>query len=135
MNKVRTPWGIVAMLSATATAGYICRVNVSAAGLLLMRDFHFSKVSLGWVFSAFLLGYAFFQIPGGALADRWGTQKVLNLAAWLWVAFTIIQAFIGWGPFSITASAAFIAFMVSRFLLGISGAPTYPGAAQGVSRR
>ena len=134
MNKVRTPWGMVAMLSATATAGYICRVNVSTAGYLLREEFHFSEVSLGWIFSAFLLGYAFFQIPGGALADRWGTRRILNLAAWLWVALTVIQAFIGWGSFTITASMAFIAFMVCRFLLGISGAPTYPGAAQGVSR-
>ena len=125
---------MVAMLSATATAGYICRVNVSTAGYLLREEFHFSEVSLGWIFSAFLLGYAFFQIPGGALADRWGTRRILNLAAWLWVALTVIQAFIGWGSFTITASMAFIAFMVCRFLLGISGAPTYPGAAQGVSR-
>jgi ACS family glucarate transporter-like MFS transporter len=122
------------MLSATATASYICRVNVSAAGLLLMREFHLSKDSLGLIFSAFLLGYALFQVPGGAFADRWGTRKVLTFAAWLWVVFTVIQAFIGWGPFPVTASVAVITFMSSRFLLGISEAPTYPGSAQGVSR-
>ena len=122
------------MLCATATASYICRVNVSTAGVLLMKDFGLSQVAMGRVFSAFLLGYALFQIPAGALADRWGARKVLNLAAWLWVGTTIIQAVTGWGPFQTTTAVALVVFMVSRFLLGISEAPTYPGAAQGVSR-
>jgi ACS family glucarate transporter-like MFS transporter len=41
---------------------------------------------------------------------------------------------VGWGPLQTTAGAALAAFMVCRFLLGIAEAPTYPGAAQGVSR-
>ena len=65
------------MLSATATAGYICRVNVSTAGALVMQEFRLSQVEMGRVFSAFLLGYALCQVPGGALADRFGARRVL----------------------------------------------------------
>lgn len=80
------------------------------------------------------LGYALFQAPAGALADRWGARTVLLIAAWLWAGITIIQAVIGWGPFQTTLISALSAFMVSRFLLGISAAPAYPAAGQGVAR-
>jgi ACS family glucarate transporter-like MFS transporter len=134
MTTNRTPWGIVALLCATATAGYICRVNVSTAGALLMRDFGLTQVAMGRVFSAFLLGYALFQIPAGALADRWGARRVLAAAAWLWVMATALLVMVGWGPFRTTAGIALTAFIVGRFILGVVEAPTYPGAAEGVSR-
>jgi MFS transporter, ACS family, glucarate transporter len=133
MNKSTTPWRMVILLSATATASYICRVNVSTAGPLLMNEFGLSQVSMGRVFSAFLLGYALFQVPAGALADKWGAPKILRIAAWFWVAITVIQSVTGWGPFQVSAGIALAIFMVLRFLLGISESPTFPGAAKGVS--
>lgn len=134
MNTDRTAWPVVALLCATATASYICRVNVSTAGVLLMTEFGLSQMAMGRVFSAFLLGYALFQVPAGALADRWGARRVLALAAWLWVAATVLQAMVGWGPFRGMATVVLAAFMFCRFILGIVEAPTYPASAQGVSR-
>jgi ACS family glucarate transporter-like MFS transporter len=128
------PWPIVAMLCATATAGYICRVNVSTAAPLLMEEFGLSQIEMGRIFSAFLLGYALFQIPSGAVADRIGARRLLSFIGWLWVIFTVLQAVVGRGPFQTTAAAALALFMVFRLLLGISASPTYPGSAQGVSR-
>ena len=125
---------IVLMLSLTATASYICRVNVSTAGPLLMKEFGLSQVLMGRVFSAFLLGYALFQIPAGMLADRWGAKRTLSMAAWLWIILSVLQVLVGWGPFMTTAGAALLAFMISRFLLGVAEAPTFPGSAQGVSK-
>ena len=77
MTSQRVPWSMVAMLSATATASYICRVNVSTAGALLMEEFQMTQVEMGRIFSAFLLGYAFFQIPAGVLADRFGVDPAV----------------------------------------------------------
>ncbi len=128
------PWSIVAMLCATATAGYICRVNVSAAAPLLMEEFGLSQIQMGRIFSAFLLGYALFQIPSGMIADRFGARRVLSWVAWLWVIITVLQTFTGWGSFQLTAAAALIVFMIFRLLMGIAASPTYPGSAQGVSR-
>jgi ACS family glucarate transporter-like MFS transporter len=132
--EVKQPWPIVAMLCATATAGYICRVNVSTAGPLLMKEFGLSQIEMGRIFSAFLLGYALFQIPSGAIADKIGSRRILSFIVWLWVIFTVLQTIVGWGPLKLTAAAAVAAFMVFRFLLGIAASPTYPGSAQGVSR-
>jgi ACS family glucarate transporter-like MFS transporter len=130
----RRPWPIVVMLCATATAGYICRVNVSTAGPMIMKELGLSQIAMGKIFSAFILGYALFQIPSGAIADRFGARKVLSVVTWLWVILTLMQTAVGWGPWQSTTNAAFIAFMAWRFFLGISASPTYPGSAQGVSQ-
>lgn len=126
-------WGFVGMLFVTATAGYLCRVNMSTAGALAMREFGLSQTQMGRIFSAFLLGYALCQIPAGILADRWGARRVLAAAAWWWLAATLAQACVGWGPLQFGAVGALWSFMVLRFLLGVAEAPTYPASAQGVA--
>ena len=35
----RTRWGLVLLLAATATAAYLCRVNISVAGALVMQEY------------------------------------------------------------------------------------------------
>jgi ACS family glucarate transporter-like MFS transporter len=111
----------------------MCRVNVSTAGPLLMKEFSLSEVEMGRVFSAFILGYALFQVPAGALADKWGSRKVLMLAAWLWVIITIMQTTVGLGFFQTSIITALTAFMVYRFMLGIAASPTYPASGKGVA--
>ena len=127
-------WGLVALLSATATAGYLCRVNVSVAGALLMGEFGLSQIQMGRVFSAFLLGYALFQVPGGMLADRWGARRVVAFVTWWWVLTTLLQAAVGWGPLGGSAAGVLWMLVALRFVLGVGAAPTYPASAQGVAR-
>ena len=130
----RSPWPWVGLLCATATAAYLCRVNVSVAGALLMKELHLSQAQMGWVFSAFLFGYALFMVPGGALADRWGTRRVLELASWWWVAATSLQMLVGRGPLAGSIAATLAWLLALRFVLGVGQAPTFPAAAQGVAR-
>jgi ACS family glucarate transporter-like MFS transporter len=132
ISGTKMQWRIVAMLSATATAGYICRVNVSTAAPLLMKEFSLSQIEMGRIFSAFLLGYALFQIPSGALADRFGARKILSVSAWLWVILTVIQTLPGAGLLG-SGISAIASFIIFRFILGITASPAYPGSAQGVS--
>jgi ACS family glucarate transporter-like MFS transporter len=124
----------VALLFATATAGYLCRTNLSIAGALLMPEFGLTQAQLGRVFSAFLLGYAVFQMPGGWLADRWGARRVLMALPWLWVVFTVAVAFLGLGPLAALGASGFVALLVLRLLMGAAAGPTYPASSEGVSR-
>lgn len=119
------PWRLVALLSATATASYLARVNVSVAGVFMMRELGLSQQAMGRVFSAFLLGYALCQIPGGMLADRFGAPRVLAWASLAWVAAT------GWMA---GAGASVASLLGARCALGIAEAPTFPAAAQAISR-
>jgi ACS family glucarate transporter-like MFS transporter len=134
MNGGRRVWWLVGLLFATATASYLCRVNVSVAGVLMMKEFGLSQVMMGRVFSAFLLGYALFQVPAGMLADRYGARRVLAAAALWWVAGTALLAAIGWGPLALGAGATLTALLVVRFVVGVGEAPTFPAAAQAVAR-
>lgn len=114
------------VLSAVA---FLDRVNISIAGPLLESDYHFSKIQLGWVFSAFLAGYALFQTPGGRLADRLGPRRVLALGVVWWGVFTALTA-------TVPASFGFtlLALMSMRFLLGAGEAVIYPASNQFVAR-
>jgi ACS family glucarate transporter-like MFS transporter len=130
----RGAWWLVGLLFATAAASYLCRVNVSVAGALMMKEFGLSQVVMGRVFSAFLLGYALFQVPAGMLADRYGARRVLAGAALWWVAGTAVLAAIGWGPLALGAEATMTALLAVRFVIGVGEAPTFPAAAQAVAR-
>ncbi|MBZ5554884.1 MAG: MFS transporter [Acidobacteriia bacterium] len=129
----RRPWMLVSLLSATATASYLCRVNISVTGALLMNEFSLSQIQMGRIFSAFLLGYALMQIPGGLLADRWGAPRVLAGSALWWVAGTALLSAAGWGPFRGSGAEVITAMLVLRFIIGVGEAPTFPAAAQGVA--
>jgi MFS transporter, ACS family, glucarate transporter len=130
----RMSWPIVIMLSATATAGYICRVNISTAAPLLMKEFGLTQIQMGSIFSSFLLGYALFQVPSGIVSDRFGARRVLAFVTWLWAIVSIAQTVVGWGPLNMGPALSLSVFMIFRFLLGITASPTYPASAQGVSR-
>lgn len=133
MKNDKVPWRMVTLLSATATAAYLCRANLSTAAPLLMQEYGLTQTQMGQVFSAFVLGYAFFQVPAGMLADKWGTGRLLGIAAWCWAALTFFQAGIGWGPFQFTAATALGLFVTGRILFGISASPTYPAAGRGIA--
>jgi ACS family glucarate transporter-like MFS transporter len=133
-EKVLRPWPWVGLLCATATASYLCRVNVSVAGAPLMDELHLSQVQMGRVFSAFLLGYALFMVPGGALADRWGARRVLERASWWWVAATSLQVLVGRGPLAGSVASTLTMLLALRFVLGVGQAPTFPATARGVAR-
>jgi ACS family glucarate transporter-like MFS transporter len=124
--KEPSRWPTVGLLFLTATAGYLCRVNISTAGALLMAEFRLSQAQMGTLFSGFLLGYALCQIPAGVLADRFGPKRTLAVAALAWTVLTVAQ--------SAVVANAVVVLLVLRFLLGVTAAPTYPGAAAGVAQ-
>ena len=126
-------WGLVVLAAVTATAAYLCRVNITIAGTLVMQEFSLTQVQMGPVFSAFLAGYTLCMLPGGLLADRWGTRRIIARIAWGWAVVTALQAAVGLGPTASGATAVLGSFIVLRFLMGVLAAPTYPAAVHGVS--
>ena len=70
---------LVLWLLAMSAVAYLDRTNISVAGIEVAQEFAISKIRLGWVFSAFLVGYAGFQIPAGLLARRLGSRRAAAL--------------------------------------------------------
>lgn len=104
---------------------YLDRVNISIAGVPLSREFGFSPVQLGTIFSAFVLGYTLFQIPAGWVGDRFGHKRTLIGALLWWSLFT---AFTGWAGRGFLAPMVGViaSFWLVRFLIGVGEAATYP---------
>lgn len=104
---------------------YLDRLNLGIAAKFINDEFHFSTQTMGWILSAFVLGYSVFQIPGGWLGDRLGPRNILAGAIVLWSIFTALTGLAprlaahGW----ISVAWAFIAI---RFLVGAGEAATSP---------
>ena len=119
----RMRWVLVGWMFAISAVAYLDRVNISIAGGSIERDFHLSHVQLGWVFSAFVLGYALFQAPGGRLADRYGPRLVLAIGTLWWGVFTSLTALV---PAGIAGMLPVL--LAVRLLLGMGEAVVYPAS-------
>jgi MFS transporter, ACS family, glucarate transporter len=132
MNAEKTShvrWYLIFWLFLLSAVAFLDRVNISIAAIFIADAYSLSDTQLGWIFSAFLVGYALFQTPGGWLADRLGSRKVLTAGVLWWGVFTALAAAI---PFKI--NHAVLAFIAIRFLLGAGEAIIYPASNQFVSR-
>ncbi len=95
---------------------YLDRMIMSVSIPFIAKDFGMSPVSRGVAMSAFLLGYAITQIPGGILADKFGASKVIFVALILWSLFTGLTGLAG----------SLVALLVIRVLFGM-GEGLFPG--------
>jgi ACS family glucarate transporter-like MFS transporter len=111
------------MLSVALT--YLARVNLSVAGHAVQLDLHFTTVTMGWVFSAFLLGYALLQVPSGWAADRFGPRRVVAVAVLVWAVFTALTSLVTTLPF-VQGATLVAAFMLVRFMVGVGEAACFP---------
>lgn len=120
---------LVFWLFVLSTIAFLDRTNISIAAVGLGEEYGLTKVQLGWVFSAFLIGYAGFQIPGGWLAVRLGPRKVLTFGVMWWGIFTALTAVV-----SPLAQNALVLLILVRLSLGIGESVVYPAANQFIAR-
>ena len=92
MRPTNIRWRILAAVMFMTFLTYLDRLNFSIAGQSIQHEMGFSTTTMGWLLSAFLLGYALLQLPGGLLADRFGAREVLFAAVLWWSAFTMLTA-------------------------------------------
>lgn len=101
---------------------YFDRVNLSAATPQIMKEFHFSKITMGVILSAFSWMYALGQVPGGWLGDRFGARRVLPTIVTFWSLMTAVTAYAG----------SYVGFLVCRGLFGVGEAGAFPTATRGM---
>ena len=82
---------LVSWLLVLSAVAYLDRTNISIAGIQIGHEFAISNKRLGWIFSAFLIGYAVFQVPAASvvtagerrsvwIAGRDGTAELRQVA-------------------------------------------------------
>ena len=99
---------------------YVDRVCISAAEGPIARDLNLTKREMGWVLSAFALGYALCQVPGGRLADLYGPRRILSAIVVFWSLFTGLTA----------AAFNLVSLLITRLLFGAGEAGAFPGIAR-----
>src|SRR4051794_29025166 len=103
---------------------FLDRACMGTVTPLIMREFGVDKITMGWSASAFNWTYALFQVPGGWLADRFGSRLVLAAAISWWSIFTAATG----TAFSASSLA------VMRGLFGMGEAAAWPAASRSLLR-
>jgi MFS family permease len=123
MKASRTRYGVVTLAVGLALLSYVQRVAISEAAGPIAHDLRLQKQQMGWVFGAFGLSYALFELPMGLLGDRLGVRRVLTQIVLVWSAFT-----------ALTGAAWNVASMVViRFLFGAGEAGCFPNLTRMLS--
>lgn len=107
-----------------AVITYLDRQAISSAMLMMETEFKFSSTQKGYIFSAFTLAYAAFEVPSGWLGDRFGARMALTRIVLWWSAFTMLTG----------AAVGFWSLLAIRFLFGAGEAGAFPNIARAVSR-
>jgi MFS family permease len=115
---------VLAMAVALAAITYLDRVVISVARPYIARDLHLSPTEMGYVFSAFYVAYALFEIPTGWWGDRVGTRRVLTRIVCWWSVFTVLTG----------TAFSYSSLLAIRFLFGAGEAGAWPNVARTFSR-
>ena len=118
MTSVR--WKIFFAMLLLISINYIDRASLSVAMPLIGKEFSMDPAIQGLVLSSFFWTYAFMQVPGGMLADRFKPRIVIAAAT------------IGWGFFQAIAAAStsWVMLLLTRLGLGAAEAPIYPAGGK-----
>jgi MFS family permease len=124
-TPTRVRWNIVALVAFVTGLTYVDRLNLGIVAKNFQEEFNFTAQSMGWILGAFSLGYAWFHLPGGWLADRFGARRVLAGAIIWFSAFTALTTIAPRLPILNLLGAAW-AFAIVRFLMGLGESAAFP---------
>jgi len=116
----KTRYWVVAFAVTLAMVQYVDRICISKAMGNVKAELGLTKEQIGYVFGAFTLGYALFEIPGGWLGDRYGPRKTLMRIVCWWSFFTAATGWVG----------GFISMIAVRFSFGAGEAGYFPNVAR-----
>lgn len=114
---------VLALLFLGWCLGNLDRFVINYAIVGITQDLGLGASAQGIILSSFFLGYAIMQIPGGALADRFGYRKVILVSLFSWSVFTIL-----------TGSAwSLLSLIFVRFLFGIGEGSFFPSGSKAIA--
>jgi MFS family permease len=141
-------YGVLAWACSLSMLTYIDRVCIKNVAGDMQTDLDIDKTDFGWVFSAFGLAYALFEVPSGWLGDRYGPRAVLCRIVLWWSFFTALTGCVwhfhnplGFSmpiPYPLTewfesvplAINSLVMLIAIRFLFGMGEAGAYPVTAR-----
>ncbi len=119
-QPTRVRYRVLAFLAAMTFVLYLDRVCISKAGPRIQDELGISNRSMGFIYAAFTLSYAVFEIPTGRWGDRYGSRGVLTRIVVWWSFFTVLTG----------GAIGFWMLLVVRFLFGAGEAGALPNSAR-----
>lgn len=120
----RHAWALTLVATLTLAVSYIDRQALAALAPTICREFNISETDYGFLMAVFSLAYLFASPLAGALVDRVGARRGLLGAVVVWSFVAALHAVV----------PGFGVLLFLRIALGITEAPSFPGAAQTVQR-
>ncbi len=115
---------VVALATSLAIITHLDRACIATLAPRIMRDLSLTTVQMGYVFTAFQLAYAVFEIPTARWADRTGTRLVLSRIVVWWSCLTAATG----------AATSYLTLLVIRFFFGVGEAGAWACVARTFSR-
>jgi sugar phosphate permease len=97
---------------------YLDRMVMASALPFIAQELNLSPLGVGQVLSAFFVGYAVSQIPGGLMADRYGPRPILTGTILWWSLMTGLTAL----------APGLFPLLLTRILFGLGEGPFPPAA-------
>jgi ACS family glucarate transporter-like MFS transporter len=120
----RVRYRVVAFAVLLGGITYLDRVCIATVAPAIMRDLVLTRLQMSYVFSAFAIAYASFEIPSAWWGQQIGTRRVLTrIVAW-WSTFTMLTG----------AVFSYPSLLAVRFLFGAGEAGAWPNVARTFSR-
>lgn len=123
-QPTRVRYVVLALTVVVAVLLYLDRYCLGYVTPYVRESLKLTSGQTGFMLSAFFLTYAFGQLPGGWLADRYGTRWMLSFYLAIWSILTGLTGF----------ASTFSVLLLLRFGCGLFEAGAYPACA-GLIRR
>lgn len=114
MNIGKQKYLILAMLYIGSCISFIDRSVMNYAISFIGEEFHLSSAVLGVTLSSFFIGYSLMQFPGGWLADKFGSRKIIIFTITFWSIFTAATGF-AWSLASLVVIRVLFGFFEGGF--------------------
>ena len=121
LHRVR--WRIFGLLFAFGCVAYLQQKSLTVAAARMMPELGLSQMQIGWMESAFLIGYAAFQLPGGVIGQVLGGRRTFVLISLVAFLATVLVPL---APLALGSSALFATFVALELLLGAAQGPVFP---------
>ena len=119
----RRRYFMLALVLIATVINYVDRINISIVAPFMAKDLGFDKIEMGLIFSAFAWTYAFALLPGGYMADRFGSRITYGISLVVWSIATVFQG----------AVSNFSMLFGLRLTIGAMEAPAFPANSRAVT--
>lgn len=121
--RLRVRWVMFGYMFAFAFVIYLQRTSFSVTAVQMMPELGITQVELGWLFTAYLITYTVFQLPGGIFGEWLGARKALVVTGLVGFCAAMATPLV---PLLLAGSTMLFALLVARTVLGMAHAPLFP---------